>query len=561
MVPTMPHKKQKAIMDRNKKYVFTAIIALLTATACFDDAGNYDYLTLNGIYVDTVGVQTSFSRSQFDSLVITPDIKFSETRIDDSNLIYKWILYPDKFVNEPSGAEVLSTERNLRTVITQKPQTDSYAIILYITNKQNNTVYQAKYSLTVLASVISGWLVMHADGNESDLDYIATTYSVPGLEENRRMKNVYSAMNGRKIEGNPIFVSTVRNNVTILDYVYIGSDREFLMLSGKDFSLLHKNGEMFKNPVAKILPQFVGHGSRYGVHHTTILINDGKVHNINNQASPYWIYAFSNALPNSNSLVGEVKVAPYVYFSEIASGFTNHTGIFYDTAGKRFVRLPYSIWEEEPLLPFAEQVTTGRFDVNNIGKDLIYFENGYEADGFALFTDGESRELYRIKFNITTFLDFEHTNEENPEIHNLARTIYNMSALPEIYDAGFYACGSRGYYFYYATERNIYTYSYAGSKQATLVNDPFPDDEKITGMKLYNTGSWSTLRDVSGTIMYVSTWNGKEGKLYEFAINTSSGAFYNKNEVNGVIDRKAPLNVFDGFGKIIDMSVKIEGYE
>lgn len=547
-------------MDRDKLFIFAAFFCLLSITSCFDDKGNYDYTVLNEIYVDTTGVQTTFTRSQFDSLVITPDIRFTEATIDNANLEFKWVLYSDKFVNEASATEKLTTERDLKMVVTQQPQPDPYAIMLYITDKQNNTVYQTKYSLTVIASVISGWVVLHTGSDGSDLDYIATTNSVPGLETNRRMRNVYSSMNGVKIGGNPLFVSTVRINTTIVDNVYVGTDSEFLLLSGKDFSLQHKNEEMFKNPVSRILPQFVGHGGRYGVHHSTLLINDGKVHCINNQASPYWIYAFSNALPNSSSLKGEVSVAPYVYFSEQPSSFVNNAGAFYDTVGKRFVRLPYSYWEEEPLLPFAEQLPTARFDVNNIGKDLMYFDNGYEAEGFALFTDGASRELYRIKFNTITFLDFEHVNEENPEIHNLARTIYDMSALPEIYDARFYASGTRGYYFYYATERNIYAFSYAGSKQAVLVNDPFPEDEKITNLKIYNTGSWSALRDVSGTIMYVSTWNGKEGKLYEFAINTSSGAFYNLNEINGVVNRKAPLNVFDNFGKIVDMSVKIEGY-
>lgn len=544
-------------MVKNKlAYIYILLIAM-TVQSCYEDKGNYMYSSLNDITIDTTGVQTHFVLSQFDSLSITPNIRFSVAPIAESDLEYKWIIYSDKFVNESTTSDTLSTARNLRVIISQKPQNDNYAIVLYVKNKENGAVYETKYTISVVASVISGWMVLHTVGQESDLDYIATPYSVPTITSVRRMRNVYSTMNGKKIIGDPKFVSAIRVSNSVINYVYVGTDKQLLLLSGTDFSLLHSDYELFKTRPESLLPQYVGHGPR--IHYITVLINNGQIHNINNQASQYWDFTFSRPLTPGNTLSGKVSLAPYVYFANYASSFVNQACAMYDTIGKRFVKVPFSFWEEASLLPFPEQVSTAKFDVNNIGKELVFFEKGYDGDAFAVFKNGTKKELYRIKFNTLAYINYD-TTKPNEEMNNLARALYDMSTLPEIDNAKYYACGTRGNYFYYATDRNIYNYSYAGSKQAVLTNDPFPENEKITSIKLYNPGNdFIPLSEVTGTIMYVSTWNGSEGKLYEFAINSSTGAFNNKKEIDGIVNKKAPLNIFTGFGKITDMCPKVEG--
>lgn len=544
-------------MVKNKIKHSIIVIILFIAYGCYDDKGNYIYDTLNDISVDTVGVQTHFVVSQFDSLIISPELKFSIETIEDSKLNFSWVIYSDRFENSSSRIDTLATTKNLRISISKKPQNDNYALVLYVKNKETGATYHAKYTVNVLASVVSGWMVMHTTDGLSDLDYIATPNSVPTLTSLRRMKNVYSTMNGKKIIGNPRFVSAVRVNNSVINYVYVGTDNQFLQLSGTDFSLLHSDYELFKTKPETILPQFVGHGPV--MHYLTVLINNNQIHNINNQASQYWDVTFSKPLIPGSTLSGKVAFAPFLYFANQASSYVNQACVMYDTIGQRFVKLPFTYLEQAPILPFPEQISTARFDVNNIGKSILFFDKGYNGDGFAIFRNGTKKELYRMRFNTLAYINYDVT-QPNSEMNNLAVAMYDLSSLPEIDEAKYYACGARGSYFYYATDRNIYAFSYAGSKQAVLINNPFPADEVITQIKLYNPGTdFIPLREVTGTVMYVATWNGTEGKVYEFAINTSSGAFNNKTEVNGVLDKKAPLNIFDGFGLITGMCAKVEG--
>lgn len=544
-------------MVRNKfNYLLLGFIAF-ALHACYEDKGNYSYTTLNDISVDTAGVQTHFVVSQLDSLVITPKLKFSMGTISESDIDYKWVIYSDKFVNTSSVPDTVALTKDLRIVVSQKPQNDNYAVMLYVKNKRNGATYQAKYTVAVLASVVSGWMVMHTTDGLSDLDYIATPNAVPTLTSTRRMKNVYSAMNGKKITGTPKFVSAVRVNNTVIDYVYVGTDQQFLQVKGTDFSLYHSDYELFKTKPETLLPQFLGHGPI--MHYLTVLINNNQIQNINNQASQYWDVTFSKPLQPGSTLSGKVAFAPYLYFANQASSFVNQGFAAYDTIGQRFVKIPFNYVEQTPLLPFPEQIATAKFDVNHIGKSIRFLDKGYNGDAFAIFLNGTKKELYRMRFNTLAYINYD-TTQPNSELNNLAVAIYDLSTLPEIDGAKYYACGTRGSYFYYATDRNIYAYSYAGSKQAALVNDPFPADEVITDVKLYNPGTdFVPLRDVTGTIMYVATWNGTQGKVYEFAINTSSGAFNNKTEVNGVVNKKAALNIFDGFGRITGMCAKVEG--
>ena len=541
------------------KIFWIAIIAILVS-ACYEDKGSYDYAALNEVYVDAEA-NSSFTISQFDTLSIRPDIKFTLDEIDESNLEFKWVIYKDVWSKNESSIIELSQEKNLKVRIQEEPASEAYAVVLYITNKSNKTVSQIKYTVNILPSVVSGWMVLHTnEKGESDLDYIATTNAVPTLDSTKWLHNIYSSVNNRKIVGEPAFVSAARVNRTVIDYIYVGTNQEFLLIDATDFSLLDENGGLFKSAPEVITPQFVSR-SQF-CNNITLLINDGKAYNINNQASQYWDYQFSRALEPGSSLSGDVELAPFAYFADDCAASVGHSAIMYDNLGKRFVRIPYSFWEEEPLASLPVQTSTNKFDVNNIGKDILYLGKGFNGHAFAVFTDGTSRELYRANFNIHAVTYDDQANEiENEAVHSLAVNKYDLSGLPEIYDAQFYDCGPLGNFFLYASDKNIYSYSYASSnKVATKINDPFPDDEVITSMKIYNSSWFYPLDDVNGTLLYVATWNGTEGKLYEFKINRASGYLNNKQETGtGTVNLKAPTNVFAGFGKITSMCIKLEG--
>lgn len=60
-----------------KKYTSIKVIFLLFVmglTACLDDEGNYNYADLGNFYVDTVGIQHTYTIKQFSSFALTPQV-------------------------------------------------------------------------------------------------------------------------------------------------------------------------------------------------------------------------------------------------------------------------------------------------------------------------------------------------------------------------------------------------------------------------------------------------------------------------------------------------------
>ena len=76
--------------------------------------------------------------------------------------------------------------------------------------------------------------------------------------------------------------------------------------------------------------------------------------------------------------------------------------------------------------------------------------------------------------------------------------------------------------------------------------------------KGYNVEYYTAnLQEVKGTLLYVATWNGEEGKVYEFPINRTTLRLNNRDDADGNL--KAPYNVFTGFGRVVSMCVKPQG--
>ena len=136
--------------------------------------------------------------------------------------------------------------------------------------------------------------------------------------------------------------------------------------------------------------------------------------------------------------------------------------------------------------------------------------------------------------------------------------VYDLSAVEEGDEAILFDAGRYANYLLYASDRNIYTYDFA-SRKATLINDPFPDGETITAMKIYNVeNSTANINNISGTILYVATFDCSAGRVYEFAVNRTTGRLNNRTaEAAG--DLKLPLGVYTGFGKVVNMCVKCQG--
>lgn len=542
-----------------KKIILCLMLLPALFTSCYKDEGNYDYKELNEITVDTVGVKTSFVIDQYDSLVIEPKINFSLSALPETALAYRWIMYSDAWGKDDTETIELSTERNLNVQITAPASATPYAVRLYITNKNDGSSYEMKYTVTVQPSVVSGILALHQDADGVDFDYIATAGAVM-IDKNKHMRNVVSSILDRKLSGNAAMVSSVRvNYTTLINRVYVATDEEFMQFSGYDFAYECDKNELFYDVPSRLQLSKVKREGQ--TPYCTILVNDGSVYNINNQASQKWSNTFSDPLRPSSSLGERIIVSPYYYIPD--ANFPMASAIFYDELGKRFVRLPKTFYETEEIVSFDPQVSTA-FDVNNVGKDLIWLGKGYNNHAFAVMTDGSSRELYRADFNkAETIYDEDGSPEYNEELNDLALRIYDLSSLTDINKAKFYDLGLYATQFMYATDRDIYVVSISGSNvRCEKINRDFPEGEEITALMIWNPDMniMRSLETTRGKYLYVATWNGEEGKVYEFKIARNTGRMDNDiPDEFGNVDAAAPVNVFDGMGKVTDLCIKLQG--
>ena len=539
---------------------------LWSLAACYEDKGNYDYTELNEISVVSPTAGTYFAIDRYDILHIEPQLAFTQGTMDDSQLDFLWEMYLDDWANTESKAVVLGRERILDAMISRPESTTDYALVLTVTEKQTGAAYRTKYRVAIQPSVLSGLMVLQDDQGRCRLDYLASTYAEPSFVENRHIKDVYAVNNdGTSLAGTPRGVSFSLVEKSSYEpqvkNLYVWTDRQAARISSSDFSLEHMDNDLFMVAPEKIDVTNIDRSGRYS--YCTIMLNDGQAHALNQQATLSFGYQFSRPLKPNSSIEGNLRFAPFVYQPDLFGSQTGYCAILYDQIGKRFVKVASNYDAEPALFAFNQQEEaniTSLFDVNHVGLDMVWMGKNYGSIACAVFTDGNKRYLYRMRFNVTSTTTDSQSGEEviNPMVYRQAYGKNDFSAATEGDQARFFECGRFAVNtFMYATTRNIYTYDF-NAKRAILLNDPFPEGEEITAIRIYNVEYFTAnLQDVSGTLLYVATWNGTEGKVYEFPINRTTLRFNNRDNADGNL--KAPYNVFSGFSKVVDMCVKPQG--
>lgn len=498
---------------KHRYYLCALLVAAASFFGCYDDKGNYDYSETSEIVIDTVGFKTSYIVEMYDTLRIDPVVRYSSPE----SLSYRWHFYES---GKATSWEIFSTNRKLNDYVSLAP--GFYNAVLYATDTLRNITSSMTFRVEVSTQVHHGLLVVHGINGETDFDYIATPNSVPNLEATKRMQNILE-LQGRKLPGNPRTIREMGRNYGSYNAMYVSSDRDLFQINNKNFQILRDADELFVNKPQEV--DVVGLGANGDTR--LFFMGNGDMYEIATDR-PTWDQSIAAPITASSLVEGEVRLwKEYL----IPNGYSYLYNIaFFDTAGKRFLgRSSYPAY----LVPFPEQSSSNIFDINNINKEILYLGRGFNYLAYAVFKDSDAPDywLYSMDFNVRS------------DATNVPKEIRKMSALPEIVQAKFFNIGTLGEVFIYASSRNIYTYDYAGANTATKINADFPANEEITALRIYNP---TLLSAVNERILYVGTWDGTQGKLYEFGFNPASGQ----------LTSQTPLNVFEGFGRITDMNIK-----
>lgn len=505
-------------MNIIKRYILLSLAMVAAFSACKKDEGNYSYHSVDAAKVDTSTLATGYSVLQFDSLKIAPGILYKG---DTANLSYQWLVYVKSLSSLTIGPPItLATTRNIAQPMNVAP--GAYYLELIITDKTNSLVTTTRTLLTIQAAMEDGWLVLHDKNGASDVDFIASKNMQPNGPD-KRLANLFQSTQGAAMPGNGRFVGFARRSSSAFNWITVGTDQGIRRMNGFTFAQLGADSKLFRRTTG--LTDF---GAYYANGSTEIVSIPGNMNTLQ------WAIV-EDALFNA-PYEGDFTLSPYVLYKD----YPIYTLYAYDMKYSRFLRSSganaihaFTTFKPSPQL---------LFDPNNVGKDLLFMDYGYLHDVFAFFKDktGNGRYLYQL-------------NANKADDGNMAMATYDMSALPDILNAKFFQVGDLANVALYATDRTVYRFDYSGSQTANIVYDGLPAGETITSLKIFrprvNGNSYSTdFNNTDNAVIYIATWDGTQGKLYEMAMNVASGAI-----------NPTPLKTYTGFGKIKDMAVKFRG--
>ena len=500
-----------------KYYLLALLTGILFLTGCYDDKGNYDYKEINDIVIDTVGFKMTYTVLQYEELQIDPTVAFTRNPIPEGNLSYEWYIYQP---GKTATWKPVSTEKKLDIPVSHVP--GDYKAVIYVTDNSRGVTSNMEFDLIVSTDIHHGFVIVHGSNGETDFDYLATPNSIPDLDRVKWLRNILEA-NGRKLPGNPTTIRVAGRNYGNFNAMYVASDQDLFQIDDKTFQFLHDADELFIDKPAEV--NVVG----LGVNGDTRLffMANGDMHEIMSDR-PTWDYAIPAPIAISDAVEGEVKVWKE---NVLPNGYSYlYPMVVYDVAGQRFLgRNNYPAC----LAPFPEQDPGNIFDINHIGKEILFLGRGYNYITYAIFKDpGQPNYwLYSMDFNVRS------------DATNVPLGIKNMSALPEIASAKFFEIGTLGEVLIYASDRNVYLYDYGEANTAIKISPDFPSGEEITSIRIYKP---TLLSAVNERLLYIATWNGTQGKVYEFGFNPASGR----------LTSQTPLNTFEGGGKVADMNIK-----
>jgi hypothetical protein len=555
------------------RVTFIAVLVNLSITACKKDLGNYKYTPINMITITTdlanvdplvVVSNDSIVVKQNDSLKV--NILLTQTK-PTTDLSFEWTVIQNALNLSNPSQYVLGNSQQLKTKILLPPNV--YKLVVKVTDKTTGVSFYKNYSLNVDTAPWGneGWLVLQDQPSHGGCD-ISIITSRDGVNRGTVYSDLYSLANDHKLPVGTYKMAIMNYGTALriqkLAFYYPSGGLQVRSVDYKDSSDIHS---WFAVPPSTINVEANAVGAITGQYE--VLINNGQlsiqtVNSITLKAPPIVFGA---------PLIGSwPSLSPYIMFNASAGYCT-----FFDKVDRCFLHINLS---NNTLIPSTQpdvanqhwaaysggatnlSVTGKGYDLNNIGRNLVYTEN-------AQMTDGSNANpvyycIFRNTANDSTFL-YQFTSGSTGIGNNIVTGRYFLkdatTNVPGVNNASIFAVPafsttSVSNVFYYVpgnATNKIYVGnpSYTGTLPATTtahLGYSFPTGTIIKSMKVFKSGyNAATVPNTESRVLVVATdetANGNGNNVY--FINLS-----NVGEIN-----TTPANVYTGFDKIIDISFK-----
>jgi hypothetical protein len=561
-------------MTRNiLRFTILSTLVILVFSACKKDLGNYNYSPSNTITITTdmanvdplvVVSNDSIVVKQNDSLKV--NILLSQTK-PSNDLSFEWTIVQNASNLANPSQYFLSSSQQLKTKILLPP--GLYKLVVKATDKTTGVSFYKFYALNVDTAPWGneGWLVLQDQPTEGGCDVSIIT-SRDGVNRGSVYSNLYFLANDRKLPVGTYKMGVMNYNNTLriqkLAFYYPNGGMQVRSSDYRDSSEIRS---WFLIPPATVNIEASAVAPVSGQYE--LLINNG-------QLSLQTVNALTIKSPPivfGASIVGSwPSLSPYVMFNSTGGYCT-----FFDKVNRCFLHINLS---NNTLIPTTQadipnqhwtaysggatnlSVTGKGYDLNNIGRNLVYTENAQMTDGANL--NPIYYCFFRNTTNDSTFL-YQFTSGSTGIANNIVTGRYFLkdaaTNVPGINTASLFAVpafstGSLSNVFYYVpgnASNKIYVGnpSYTGTLPATTtahLGYSFPAGTIIKAMKVFKSGyNAATVPVTESRVLVVATdetANGNGNNVY--FINLS-----NVGEINAT-----PANVYTGFDKIIDISFK-----
>ncbi|WP_285008411.1 PKD-like family lipoprotein [Pedobacter faecalis] len=511
----------------NAIYKNLAVIGLgiVSLTSCYKDDSNLDIKPVNQIGLSDPKSATQMTIFQGDSLKLKPALTQSLAE-NISNVEFTWLLYNNNgAVSLAAPREEIATGHELKIVV--KPETftlgEPFIIRLRATDKQTGVSSYLNYSVLVGNKYATGWMVLEDKAGKGDLSFIFTDYTAEHGIYNDRNTSAITGPRKLEITTYPVTddISATGKRMYILadqgsqEYNYLTMVKKF------DYSFLFFSAPSVINPtVMTWTSQYTYSGVRSPS--LGIAINNGKLHSNLVGGFPgvkKWGDIALNPQGNRN-----YSLAPFVVGGE------TFPAIVYDNTDKRFYRI--QAYNPTPVAGTLEAFPSGAstgvssvFDMNDVGMTMIFQDSADVAHDYnAIMKDANNQPF---------LLRYKTKNTTASPIITLGKTQMNA---PGILNFSAAAGSTRTPHIYYGNGNVLSRYE--TSSNTVVETYSFPTGENITCVKYARD-----YVDRAGAKLAVATWNGTQGKVYYFAINTVGGiGSYTK--------------VVTDFARIVDMAYK-----
>lgn len=430
-------------------------MALGLFASCYEDKGNYDYISEDDAAGVVLGSLEGATVKANEVLKIEPQMKGGE----GDNFSYLWYTLSSGSYNVKK--DTLSQERELNVPINLKE--GKYTLYYQVTNKLNGVFRSVEAPLTVTATdITSGWYVMKEIDGGTDFDY----YSLDGKKTVNDFMT--SSLGMQPMKGSPVgmvFLDASYNHEeegadgkvtkeTGLSAYHIMSTHDFITLNGSDFSLLKNlQQEFYETPSSINFSYLFIDSSLREQGYTSddcYLINNGKLHAMGSEVGK-WGYQGA----------GDYELYPTLIIGNLSE-------IGYDRKNQQFVTCSSDGSVDKAQTLFGTEFTDFK-DKDMQVASVVPHTGGTQGEFYVVAKSGADGKYYVA--DITTFVGYLYTSEYYEYAADSPLNQAKVMASPQTASVIYYAVGNTLYMHKVTTGEDRVVKTFASGENISFIKN------------------------------------------------------------------------------------------